>query len=300
MCPENMEKKHYVLVHGACHGAWSWYKLKPRLESAGHLVSVLDMAASGIHPAKIEDLASMSDYSEPLLKLLASLPPNEKVVLVGHSFAGMNLAVAIDRFPDKVSLAVFLAAFMPDTQHKPSYVLEQYNERTPAEEWTDIKFRQCGSITTLLFGPESLSSKIYQLSPTEDLELAKALIRPGSLFLEDLSKVNNFSEEGYGSVPRGYIVCDEDKLIPLKFQQWMIQNFGVDETVEIKGADHMAMLSKPQELCHAGFALGAHQIARQVMSIGCSSPDEHQMGTRAMPSWLSLQSMIRFINVVAV
>ncbi|XP_028764022.1 salicylic acid-binding protein 2-like [Neltuma alba] len=255
-----MEKKHYVLVHGACHGAWSWYKLKPRLESAGHLVSVLDMAASGIHPAKIEDLASMSDYSEPLLKFLASLPPNEKVVLVGHSLAGLNLAVAIDRFPDKVSLAVFLAAFMPDTQHKPSYVLEQYNERMPAEEWMDTQFRQRGSITTMFFGPQFLSSKLYQLSPTEDLELAKALIRPGSLFVEDLSKANNFSEEGYGSVPCGYIVCDEDEGIPLKFQQWMIQNFGVDETVEIKGADHMAMLSKPQELCHALLAIASNHV----------------------------------------
>lgn len=121
----NMEKKHFVLVHGACHGAWCWYKVKPSLESAGHRVSVLDLAASGIHPSKIEDLATMSDYSEPLLNLLASLPPNEKVVLVGHSLGGLSLAVAVDRFPEKVSLAVFLAAFMPDTQHKPSYVLEQ-------------------------------------------------------------------------------------------------------------------------------------------------------------------------------
>lgn len=85
----------------------------------------------------------------------------------------------------------------------------------------------------------------------QDLELAKALIRPSSLFLDDLSNAKNFSEKGYGSVPRGYIVCNEDMGIPLKFQQWMIHNFGVDETVEIKDADHMAMFSKPQELCNA-------------------------------------------------
>lgn len=252
-----MENKHYVLVHGACHGAWSWYKLKPRLESVGHRVSVLDLAASGIYPCKIEDLATMSEYSAPLLKLLASLHPHEKVVLVGHSLAGLNLAVAIDRFPDKVSLAVFLAAFMPDTIHKPSYVLEQYIEKMPAQGWMDTQFRECGSITTMFFGPQFLSSKLYQLSPMEDLELAKVLIRPGSLFVEDLSRAKNFSKEGYGSVPRAYIVCNEDEAIPTKFQRWMIQNFGVDETVEIKDADHMAMLSKPQELCSALLAIAS-------------------------------------------
>lgn len=258
MGSENMEKRHYVLVHGACHGAWNWYKVKPRLELAGHRVTVLDMAASGIHPSKIEDLASMSDYSEPLLNFLASIPPNEKVILVGHSLGGFNLAVACDRFPEKVSLAVFLAAFMPDTHHKPSYVLEQYFERMTQEGfWLDTQLRECKSITTMLFGTQFLSSRLYQLSSIEDLELVKALKRPGSLFVHDLSKTKNYSEEGYGSVPRGYIICEQDLGIPLEFQKWMIQNFGVNEVVEIKEVDHMAMLSKPQELCDALLAISS-------------------------------------------
>ena len=83
----------------------------------------------------------------------------------------------------------------------------------------------------------------------QDLESAKSLIRRGSLFPEDLSKAENFSEEGYGSVPRAYIVCNEDLAVPLKDQQWMIQNAGIGEEKEIKGADHMAMISKPHEVC---------------------------------------------------
>lgn len=118
-------KKHYVLLHGACHGAWTWYKLKPRLESAGHQVTVLDLAASGTNLKKIEDVDTLSQYSEPLLELLASLPQNEKVVLVGHSLGGMNIALAMDKFPEKVAVGVFLAAFVPDTEHKPSYVIEK-------------------------------------------------------------------------------------------------------------------------------------------------------------------------------
>ena len=120
-----IDPKHYILVHGACHGAWTWYKLKPRLESAGHQVTVLDLAASGTNLKKLEDVNTLSQYSEPLLELLASLPKNEKVVLVGHSLGGLNIALAMEKFPQKVAVGVFLAAFVPDIEHKPSYVLEK-------------------------------------------------------------------------------------------------------------------------------------------------------------------------------
>ncbi|XP_020238602.2 methylesterase 2 [Cajanus cajan] len=126
MSSENCtQRKHYVLVHGACHGAWCWYKLKPLLESAGHKVTVLDLAASGINMKRIEDVVTFSEYSEPLLQLLATLAQNEKIVLVGHSLGGLSIALAMDKFPEKVAVAVFLTAVIPDTEHKPSYVLEK-------------------------------------------------------------------------------------------------------------------------------------------------------------------------------
>lgn len=47
------------------------------------------------------------------------------------------------------------------------------------------------------------------------------------------------------------MVCSEDKGIPEEFQRWMIENSGVTNVVEIKGADHMPMFSKTQEVCNA-------------------------------------------------
>uniref|UniRef100_A0A0R0FZI3 AB hydrolase-1 domain-containing protein n=1 Tax=Glycine max TaxID=3847 RepID=A0A0R0FZI3_SOYBN len=285
-----MDRKHYVLVHGACHGAWCWYKLKPRLESAGHKVTVLDLAASGTNMKKIEDVDTFSEYSAPLLQLMATIPSNEKLVLVGHSLGGLNIALAMEKFPEKVAVGVFLTAFAPDTEHHPSYVLEKslsrsltappstpllansqpllsssrpssrcakyrfsfsselYNERTPLAAWLDTEFAPSGNKTSMFFGPNFLSDKLYQLSPIEDLELAKTLARPSSLFMEDLTKQKNFSKEGYGSVPRAFIVCTEDLGIPLEYQLLMIQNVGFNDVVEVKDADHMVMLCKPQEL----------------------------------------------------
>ncbi|XP_014507095.1 salicylic acid-binding protein 2 [Vigna radiata var. radiata] len=247
-----IDRKHYVLVHGACYGAWVWYKLKPRLESAGHKVSVLDLAASGTNMQKIEDVHTFSQYSEPLLQLLASLPPNEKVILVGHSLGGLNIALAMDKFPEKVAVGVFVTAVIPDTQHNPSYVLEKLIESTLGTNWLDTEFFKSENKTTIVFGPKFLSKKLYQASSIEDIELATILLRPGSLFIEDLSQQTNFSMQGYGSVPLVFIVSTEDNEIPLNFQLWMIQNAGINvEVLEIKAADHMLMISKPQELSHS-------------------------------------------------
>ena len=37
----------YVLIHGAWHGSWCWYKIVPRLERAGHSVLAPDLPSLG-------------------------------------------------------------------------------------------------------------------------------------------------------------------------------------------------------------------------------------------------------------
>ncbi|GMN75579.1 hypothetical protein TIFTF001_056325, partial [Ficus carica] len=70
---------HFVLVHGTCHGAWCWYKVAAQLKSTGHKVTALDLATSGIHP----------------------------------NMGGVCISLAMERFPRKISVAVFATAFMP-------------------------------------------------------------------------------------------------------------------------------------------------------------------------------------------
>ncbi|CAI9766836.1 unnamed protein product [Fraxinus pennsylvanica] len=104
-------------------------------------------------------------------------------------------------------------------------------------------------LVSMLFGPQFISSKLYQLCPPEDVVLAKGLMRPISNFWDDLSKKSAFSNEMYGSVKRAYIMPDEDKTLKLDFQRWQIKISGATIVKEIKDVDHMAMISKPHELC---------------------------------------------------
>lgn len=119
--------KHFVLVHGACHGAWCWYKLIPLLKLAGtnHHVTALDLGASGLCPKQLSDLCSVSDYVQPLMDFMASLPQGHKVILVGHSYAGLCISLAMETFPQKISVAVFLTAYMPNYNSPPRVLIQE-------------------------------------------------------------------------------------------------------------------------------------------------------------------------------
>ncbi|KAJ8441952.1 hypothetical protein Cgig2_020097 [Carnegiea gigantea] len=120
--------KHFVLVHRACLGAWSWYKLIPPLRSHGHNVTAIDLAASGINLARTNEIQTFSDYSKPLIDFMESVPETEKIILVGHSLGGVSISQAMELFPHKVSLAVFVTAFMPGPSFPYSVISQKIQE----------------------------------------------------------------------------------------------------------------------------------------------------------------------------
>ncbi|GJW66498.1 integrase, catalytic region, zinc finger, CCHC-type containing protein [Tanacetum coccineum] len=78
MGSDSDEQKHFVLVHGLYHGAWCWFKLIPLLEAMAHRVSAFDLLASGTNTKVIQQDRTLSDYTTPLLKFMATLLPEEK------------------------------------------------------------------------------------------------------------------------------------------------------------------------------------------------------------------------------
>uniref|UniRef100_A0A8R7V8T0 AB hydrolase-1 domain-containing protein n=1 Tax=Triticum urartu TaxID=4572 RepID=A0A8R7V8T0_TRIUA len=189
---------------GACLGGWSWFKVATRLRSAGHRVSTPDLAASGVDPRPLREVPTFRDYTKPLLDLLESLPPGEKVVLVGHSLGGVNVALAYELFPKKIAAVVFVAAFMLDHRSPPSYVLEQFVEGRTLD-WMDTEFKPQdpeGKLpTSMLFGPLVTRAKFFQLCSPEDLTLGRSLMRVSSMFVDDLRLQPPYTEARYGSVP---------------------------------------------------------------------------------------------------
>ncbi|CAI8606739.1 unnamed protein product [Vicia faba] len=223
-----MGKSHFVLIHGINYGAWCWYKVSSLLKSAGHDVTSLDMAAS-----------------------------DEKVILVGHSFGGIYISMAMERFPHKISVAVFVTAFVLTENLTHPDIIQEFRRRRDGEEnWsmdsTNFFFDGPNNPpTALLFGPKFMECKMYQLSPPEDLTLALSLVRPFPLFRDKelFLKEMKVSMEKNGRVPKIFIICKGDNMIKEDSQRWIIQKSGpFVEVNEINDSDHMVMFSKPKEL----------------------------------------------------
>ncbi|KAL4354982.1 hypothetical protein GQ457_06G040050 [Hibiscus cannabinus] len=260
---EMERKQHFVLIHGSCHGAWCWYKVVSLLKTSGHQVTTLDLGASGVDPKRLDEITTFSDYLQPLMDFFASLPdePDPKVVLVGHSYAGLCISQAMERFPNKISVAVFIAAYMPHHGSPTGTLIQEYFKRCTVESSMDCNFTFNNGLdkppTSALFGPKFMKTIAYRHCQLEDLELGKMLVRPSGLFMEDLVTGNSLTEEKFGSVDRVFVRLDGDQVMMDEFQLLMIQNSPPKDVKVISEAGHMVMLSKPRELSQLLQHIGA-------------------------------------------
>ncbi|XP_059653938.1 methyl jasmonate esterase 1-like [Cornus florida] len=252
---------NFVLIHGSCHGGWSWYKLVALIRSSSsatggdhhHKVTALDLAASGIDPKQVDDIPSISDYFKPLRDFMVALPLHERVIMVGHSFGGLAISQAMETFPHKISVAVFVAALMPGPTLNISTLNQEVQSFRRQTSLLDSHYTYGNGKNNppkaFIFGPQYLAADVYQLSPTEDLGLATILMRPLRLYTEeDMSKELRLSSKKYGSVRRVFILSDKDRVGKKDFQRWMIKKNPPDEVKEVACSDHMVMMSKPAEL----------------------------------------------------
>ncbi|XP_057770122.1 methylesterase 10-like [Salvia miltiorrhiza] len=240
------ETKHFVLVHGFCHGSWCWYKLAAALESKGCRATALDLAGPDRNDQLHRDSSSFSDYVRPLTDFLASLPGGERVVLVGHSYGGLAISVAMENFPAKISLAVFLTAYMPNCADPPASLIQEFFKRSSTKSFMDCEFTfdEDGVPLSAVFGPEYMATTIYRNCSAEDLEMGKKLIRPSLFFMKEMSKNGVVSEEKYGLVKRCYVICEDDDVMDEEFQRYNIEKSLPHEVISIEAAGHMPMLTK--------------------------------------------------------
>ncbi|KFK39232.1 hypothetical protein AALP_AA3G217000 [Arabis alpina] len=149
-----------------------------------------------------------------MLGLRESLRKGEKVILVAHSLGGIAISKAMEMFPDKVHMAIFVTALMPGLTFNFTS-LSQGLMRWQAPQ-LDLKLvfgDGPDKPPTLSIGcPLFLSLTMYDLSPKKDVELAGLLVRPQRLFSNkemDTSLV--LTPEIFGSVI--FVVSEKDKVI---------------------------------------------------------------------------------------
>ncbi len=100
----------FVLIHGAAHGGWCWYKVVPLLEKHGHTVLAPDLPGHGKDKTPVADV-TLQLYVDSVCKLLDA--QREPVILVGHSMGGGIITQVAEERPERIKWLVYLAAALP-------------------------------------------------------------------------------------------------------------------------------------------------------------------------------------------
>jgi len=101
----------FVLVHGAWHGGWCWSRVAARLRERGHAVYTPTLTGLGERRHLISPQVNLDTHVEDIVNLL-QFEELERVVLVGHSYAGIVISGVADRVPQRLRQLVYLDALL--------------------------------------------------------------------------------------------------------------------------------------------------------------------------------------------
>ena|SRR5579872_1457734 len=102
----------FVLVHGAWQSASTWDLLSPLLEKHGHRVITPVLRGLGTDQHRLSPDISLQQHIADVSNALSKVA--DRVVLVGHSYAGMIISAVVEANADRVQRLVYLDAFIPD------------------------------------------------------------------------------------------------------------------------------------------------------------------------------------------
>jgi pimeloyl-ACP methyl ester carboxylesterase len=104
----------YVLVHGAWQSAATWDLLGPLLEKHGHRVITPVLSGLGTDQSRLSPDITLQQHVEDVSVELSRSAG--RVILVGHSYAGMIISGVAEINPTQVRRLVFLDAFIPEDE----------------------------------------------------------------------------------------------------------------------------------------------------------------------------------------
>lgn len=102
----------FVLVHGAWQSAGTWDLLTPLLERHGHRVIAPVLTGLGTDQSHLSPEITLRKHVEDVSLELSKIPG--RVILVGHSYAGMIISGVAETSHAQIQRLVYLDAFIPE------------------------------------------------------------------------------------------------------------------------------------------------------------------------------------------
>lgn len=219
-------KPTVVLVHGAFADSGSWNGVIKKLESDGYPVIG---AANPLRSVKGD-----ADYVSTILSSVKG-----PVVLVGHSYGGAVISGAA-KGHDNVKALVYVAAFAPDAGESAIELSGRFPGGTLGSALAQpVRLPDGGN--DFYIDQAKFRDQFAADVPVPQAKLMAAGQRP----VAEAALKEPAGAPAWKTIPSWFVYGSADKNIPAAALEWMARRAGSKETVVVKGASHVVMVSHP-------------------------------------------------------
>lgn len=215
----------FVLVHGAFGSAAELAPVIPELEALGHRAIAVDLPCT-------DPAATLDDYARTVVEAMAGIAG--PVVVVGHSAGGATISLVPAR--TRVDRLVYVTAVVPEPGRSIVDIVGPETRATILSVSRD-EGNGCRS-----FDFELLAS----LAPPEERDAYLSFLRATQRSQGWAALEQPWPGPSLPDLPRSYVLCTEDQIIPPARQREMAARLGV-EPVEIV-SEHAVFTVRPREL----------------------------------------------------
>ena len=219
-------KPTIVLVHGAFADSSSWNNVIAQLAKDGYTVI-----------AAANPLRSVKTDAQYVADIVAGI--HAPVVLVGHSYGGAVISTAA-KGAANVKALVFVAGFAPDTGETAAGLSGKFPGSTLGPTLAPP--------VSLTNGGKDLyirQDKFHAQFAADVTPAAASVMAAGQRPVTEAALNEPSSEPAWKTLPSWFVYGDKDNNIPAQAQAFMAERAKSKQTVVIKGASHVVMVSNP-------------------------------------------------------
>jgi pimeloyl-ACP methyl ester carboxylesterase len=238
----------FVLIHGAFHGGWCFDPVAAILTARGHTVSAPTLPGMGGNEAALR-AATLDAWAGFTLEACrrAREACEGPVILAGHSRGGLVISAAAQADPSAMDrLAYICALLVPEAERR-----EQLNAIMPQHPELAAAGVLVGNGAGMEVDPQIAVRFFGQNVPARYASEARRLLAEP---LAPLATPLVVTPERWGSLPRQYIECLQDRTMPIEAQRAMVALSPGTEVVTLD-SDHSPFYSAPEQLADALEAL---------------------------------------------
>jgi pimeloyl-ACP methyl ester carboxylesterase len=229
--------KTFILIHGSWHSAWNWHLVVPLLEQAGHRALAIDLPGMGRDKTPIGNV-KMETTVAAICRLIDSV--EGPVILVGHSKNGIMISQAAEYRPERIEKLVYLAAYLI-----PNGKTQQEYSAQDTEGWLKPYVMRYPETASHTLQPDIYREGLYHDCPEHITSLAKLLLSHEPV--ESGQVALQLTEKNFGSVPRYYIECLQDRAVTPFIQKKMYRETPCRRVYQMD-TSHSPFFSQPQQL----------------------------------------------------